>query len=50
MAREGVRIAHVDDIPAVPGQSYIEGAWKPVRTDLGITRSVRTPTSRTPGS
>jgi hypothetical protein len=36
MAREGVRIAHVDDIPAVPGQSYIEGAWKPVRADLGI--------------
>ncbi len=33
---EGVRIAHVDDIPAVPGQTYIEGDWKPVRAELGI--------------
>ena len=33
---QGVSIAHVDDIPAVAGQSYVEGEWRPVRAHLGI--------------
>jgi quercetin dioxygenase-like cupin family protein len=36
MLPDGVVVAHLDELSPVPGQSYIEGDWKPVRAHLGI--------------
>ena len=37
MSSRGFAIGHLARLPAVEGQEFVEGDWKPVRHELGIT-------------